>query len=669
MTSPTEAFEAGLLALGFVVRGDREQPDPRMARKVLTAATRADPQLADAWLARLAAGDRTAAVYEGLWRSRHRIGAALAHYGLAAHDLKVRYESGMLINAPLRSSDAATAAYVASLCQARRFDDAVAVFTPDLGAANPLTTFAAAALYYQTERWPQVVDVAMALRDYPQDAVLSAAARALIGHAQALLGLHKAAIATATETIVTDGRTARSITEILPESTATVSFFLGVSYRALGLETEAAEAFRAALVADAGHAAAREMLANTDLQLPTVDQLLIDSRTDPWDPASAADPGKLAREQNAADREKLLAAADAELDAQIGLASVKHQVKKLKATVRMNKARINKGLPPAMRSYHLIFEGPPGTGKTTIARVVANIYCGLGVLSTTNVVEVSRADLVGQYEGHSAPKTNAMIDKALGGVLFIDEAYTLVQDRDGRPDPFGTEALNTLLARMENDRDRLMVIIAGYSDEIDRFLAANEGLASRFPTRIPFPSYSPAELVDIAGVLASKSVYHLDDSAREVLMRAFTYLADHDGTGDSGERVDVDELTAAAARAVAEWQKLVGRTGDPAAVERAMTRLRQALPASMTTAPAATPMGPGPQGGRSRRLLDVAGNGRFARNVIEAAVSEQALRLTEGSVDIDALDADTMTPLTASDVHAAVSRLIRDVVKKDVAWD
>ena len=160
----------------------------------------------------------------------------------------------------------------------------------------------------------------------------------------------------------------------------------------------------------------------------------------------------------------------------------------------------------AQASKHMIFAGPPGTGKTTIARVVANILAGLGVITEPKLVESSRKDFVAEYEGQSAVKTSRTIDRAVGGVLFIDEAYTLVQERDGRADPFGTEALDTLLARMENDRDRLVVIIAGYSADIDRLLESNDGLRSRFATRIEFDSYSPDEIVDIAKVIAQAMI-------------------------------------------------------------------------------------------------------------------------------------------------------------------
>ena len=168
------------------------------------------------------------------------------------------------------------------------------------------------------------------------------------------------------------------------------------------------------------------------------------------------------------------------------MSEVKLQVAKLKSAAMLAKVRGDKGLNSASRSLHLAFTGPPGTGKTTIARVVAQTYCGLGLLRTPAIVEAKRHDFVGQHLGSTAIKTTALIDSAMDGVLFIDEAYTLIQTGLSGGDAFGREAVDTLLARMENDRDRLVVIIAGYDAEIDRFLASNEGLASRFSKRIRF---------------------------------------------------------------------------------------------------------------------------------------------------------------------------------------
>ncbi len=166
-----------------------------------------------------------------------------------------------------------------------------------------------------------------------------------------------------------------------------------------------------------------------------------------------------------------------------------------------------------------MFTGPPGTGKTTIARVIAKIYCGLGLLKKENIREVHRADLIGQHIGETEAKTNAIIDSALDGVLFLDEAYALVAT--GAKNDFGLVAIDTLLARMENDRDRLVVIIAGYRADLDRFLDTNQGLRSRFTRSIDFPSYKPAELIEIANFMAAKRDSVFDQAALHDLEALF----------------------------------------------------------------------------------------------------------------------------------------------------
>ena len=183
----------------------------------------------------------------------------------------------------------------------------------------------------------------------------------------------------------------------------------------------------------------------------------------------------------------LLHEAERQLAEFIGLEEVKNQVSRLKSSVAMELVRKQRGLAVAQRAHHLVFAGPPGTGKTTIARVVAKIYCGLGLLKRENIREVHRADLIGQHIGETEAKTNAVIDSALDGVLFLDEAYALVAT--GAKNDFGLVAIDTLLARMENDRDRLVVIVAGYRADLDKFLDTNEGLRSRFTRNIEFPSY------------------------------------------------------------------------------------------------------------------------------------------------------------------------------------
>ncbi len=200
-----------------------------------------------------------------------------------------------------------------------------------------------------------------------------------------------------------------------------------------------------------------------------------------------------------------------ELKSLIGLTRVKEDVESLRNLIKIQARRAQQGLPNTNMSYHMVFTGNPGTGKTTVARIVADIYKELGLLSKGHLVETDRAGLVAEYVGQTAPKTNAKVDEALDGVLFIDEAYTLV----GEGSDYGAEAIATLLKRMEDNRDRLVVILAGYTNEIKEFIDSNPGLQSRFNRYIQFDDYSAEELCEILKLNLRKSKYKIKRDAYE----------------------------------------------------------------------------------------------------------------------------------------------------------
>ena len=205
----------------------------------------------------------------------------------------------------------------------------------------------------------------------------------------------------------------------------------------------------------------------------------------------------------------------AEINELVGLAPVKEYVFGLADNLQVQQRRAAAGLKTASLSMHMIFTGNPGTGKTTIARLVAKYLKAIGALKGGQLVEVTRADLVGRYTGHTAPLTNSVIESALGGVLFIDEAYSLYR---GEQDSFGLEAIDTLVKGMEDHRDELVVILAGYTREMETFLTANSGLASRFPNKIEFPDYTAEELLQITHVQAKNKGYRLAESCTQPLL-------------------------------------------------------------------------------------------------------------------------------------------------------
>ncbi|MER7397835.1 AAA family ATPase [Streptomyces sp. NPDC000151] len=272
----------------------------------------------------------------------------------------------------------------------------------------------------------------------------------------------------------------------------------------------------------------RELLATVDPEGPESD-LLGSQATGAAGPARA----KRVPEQRSADQlpagpadPVLLAQALQELERMVGLEPVKRQVRALSAQLRMARLRAGQGLPVQPPKRHFVFSGPSGTGKTTVARILGRVFYALGLLGGDHLVEAQRADLVGEFLGQTAVKANELIDSALGGVLFVDEAYSLSNSGYTKGDAYGDEALQVLLKRAEDNRDRLVVILAGYPEGMDRLLAANPGLSSRFTTRVDFPSYRPLELTAIGEVLAADNGDRWDEESIDELRSISGHVVD-----------------------------------------------------------------------------------------------------------------------------------------------
>jgi ATPase family associated with various cellular activities (AAA)/AAA lid domain len=221
-------------------------------------------------------------------------------------------------------------------------------------------------------------------------------------------------------------------------------------------------------------------------------------------------------------QEERLAEAMGQLEKLIGLAGIKQEIHTLSNFLRVQKQRENAGLPKTAMSLHMVFSGNPGTGKTTVARIVGQILAAMGILTKGHLVETDRSGLVAEYAGQTAPKVNKLVDSALDGVLFIDEAYNLVSDAGD--DAYGKEALATLLKRMEDHRDRLIVILAGYPDSMSELLETNPGLSSRFNTHLHFEDYSASELGQIFGVMCATNHYTVLGPTQAKLLLGFAAL-------------------------------------------------------------------------------------------------------------------------------------------------
>lgn len=495
--------------------------DVRLQR--FTEITSFDESACDAWVGRIACGQVDRTTLFRSWFSRRNFGRLASAADLPIVTLNAAVPIGGQfadLQAQVTSVHQLSIAYALAEAAERNFDEALEalcdVDNDDMG------TWARACVYAEGARWDEVIDTVNS-RTWGQqqhNRILKPCVELLRGIAAAHLSLWVEAqrrIETAARDDVGKMAVARS-----------AAWYLSMIYRQDGRDAEAVNQLQF-LQASYPSPKVDEALRNPKLRLEVTTREQIAARTNAWDADSTADTAEGARSA-------LLNDAQDRLDHTVGLIEVKEQVADLWAGAEMATLRAERNKKVSTKSRHMVFAGPPGTGKTTIAEVVADIYAGLGLIKSAKIVSATGKDLISGYLGQTPAKTNELVDSALDGVLFIDEVYTIIQaGADGNGgNQFGHEAIDALLARMENDRGRLIVIIAGYPKDVDRFLDANDGLRGRFTTRINFPGYSADEIVQIAKLVAAENDSTLTDAAAGTLEAAAAELAGMDIGGQRG---------------------------------------------------------------------------------------------------------------------------------------
>ena len=528
--------------------------DLAAARHLFQRAADADPTMCDAWLGLAVAGQPTPPILARAVTTSATLHRETRRLGLPDSALIPTVAAPAFVVLYPRTRLGLAVAHILAVLATGDYD-ATEKLLNDIDLENEPTQtqihqFIGASLQYLTQRWPDVLEWTSRTTPGP-DPTIAAATRLLTGIAQARLGRADAATATLT-----------TIHSPVPAITAEAALYLGLCERVRGNDQAARTHFQAATIDGALLPDAAAALADSTYATLTTTAEAIAARTDRWDPTSGPTLSELEREHQRAGNPDMLAKAEEHIHAYIGLAPVKSRLHQLKVARQWDAAMKTAGQEIGeIESLNMTFVGPPGTAKTSIARDVGKQYCGLGLLRRPDVAEASRKDLVGAHIGETTKRTEAFLERARGGVAFIDEAGELYKPHT--PNDFGIEALDTIMKFAEDHRHSTMIIMAGYKHAISAMLDANPGLRGRFPIQLEFPSYTADEMVQIIDrMAASNAKVILSDDSRTYWHRLCTHLA---------------------------------TTYEPTTDDQ-------------TTQP--------------RRLIDVAANGRFARMVItEAALN------------------------------------------------
>jgi type VII secretion ATPase EccA len=515
-------------------------------------ATEIDPSMADAWLGRIAAGDEELSVLQQLYAYGARLHRETNRLGVR---LSASIKAGPHLAISVTESSHAGLALASALVDDGQFEKAEALLRDsallDTWENHQWQQYVQAYLMFATQRWPDVISVAATILP-PQAMIMSAvtaATNALAAHAAAHLRQARVALDWAGRVNLRAGHgglaearrhqlTDTAVTAIDPSEfpliAADLAYVRGMAHRQLDEEDKAQIWLSKATINGALTESAKNALADPHLQLVVTDEETIGTRTNKWDVSTERSQQQRREEENVGRREELLTEGRALLNNQVGLSEVKRAVAELEDQIEVRALRLAAGLPVNNQTNHMLLVGPPGTGKTTTAEALGKIYAGLGIVRHPEIIEVKRADFCGEHIGASGPRTNELIARSLGRILFMDEFYSLVErHHDGRPDMIGMEAVNQLLVALEVHRFDFCFIGAGDEKEVDEFLTVNPGLAGRFNRKLRFVSYAPDELVEIAVRYGQPRATVIEPAAREALNMACktlrAYLAP-DGT-------------------------------------------------------------------------------------------------------------------------------------------
>jgi type VII secretion ATPase EccA len=529
-TDARNAMVAGLLASGISVSGLQPSHNPQVALQMFTTATKIDPGMCDAWLARVLAGDQSLEVLASAWAAVNTFGWEIRRLGLSDLEFRPQVSDGLFLRLAITSVDSLAAGYAAALVDAKRYAEAARLLdetSPRQPFDAELVRYVRGLLHFRTGRWPDVLTQFPAATPWRQPE-LKAAGAAMATTALASLGVFEEACRRAEEAIEADR---------VPGAANVAMYTKGMCLRHLGREEEAVEYLRRVYARDAKFAPAREALDNPSYRLVLTDPETIEARTDPWDPESAPTREQTEAARHAEMAKKYLAEGDAELNAMLGMEKAKREIKLIKATTKVNLARAKMGLPVPVSSRHTLLLGPPGTGKTSVARAFTKQLCGLGVLRKPMVVETSRSKLLGRYMADAEKNTEEMLEEALGGAVFFDEMHTLHERGYHQGDPYGNAIINTVLLYMENHRDELVVFGAGYAKAMERMLEVNPGLRRRFSTVIEFYSYTPDELIALTKLMGRENEDVVSDDAVEVLRPSYTRFYLEENISEDGDLI------------------------------------------------------------------------------------------------------------------------------------